>query len=124
MRNLGSYPKLRVAEVIALVSALWNRTDLLSLNFLQIQKKLTPTFDLYADGWPIRDMMMQYMANSKQSAKKRRKVLDADKENLVGVLKYSAVLALMTIEICRATIRGMTKCQKIMIFIYQKAMMG
>jgi len=37
-------------------------------------------FDLYADGWPICDMMMQYMANSKQSAKKWQ--VDADKENV------------------------------------------
>ena len=29
---------------------------------------------------------MQYMANSKQGAKKRRKILDADKENAVSVL--------------------------------------
>jgi hypothetical protein len=51
---------------------------------IQIQKKLSPVFDLYTDGWPIRDMMMQYMANSKQSAKKRQKVLNADKENIVS----------------------------------------
>ena len=29
---------------------------------------------------------MQYMANSKQGAKKQRKILDADKENAVSVL--------------------------------------
>jgi hypothetical protein len=54
----------------------------LDTHLFQIQKKLSPAFDLYADGWPIRDMMMQYMANSKQSAKKRREILDADKENV------------------------------------------
>jgi hypothetical protein len=64
------------------------RAFLLGTQLLQIQKKLSPTFDLYADGWPIRDMMMQYMANSKQSAKKRQQILDADKENIVSIPEH------------------------------------
>jgi hypothetical protein len=36
-------------------------------------------------------MMMQYMANSKQGAKKRRKILDADKENMVSELYLNDV---------------------------------
>ena len=50
------------------------------------QKKFSPAFDFYADGWPVPDMMMQYMANSKQGAKKQCRILDADKENAVSVL--------------------------------------
>jgi hypothetical protein len=44
---------------------------------VQIQKQ-QPFFQAYKDGWPIRSMMQTYMANSKQSAKKRRQALGCD----------------------------------------------
>lgn len=53
---------------------------------MQIQQALTPNFDAFKNGWPIRDLMAQYMANSKQGAKKHQKLLNDGKENFVDMV--------------------------------------
>lgn len=48
----------------------------------QIEQELSLNFDMFKDGWPICAIMAQFMAKSKQKAKKQLKLLSESKENV------------------------------------------